>query len=76
MTLGGASAQRVDAAGQAMGACNADPACLRDGKARLARMEAYDRAKAALDAETRQLAEAEVGLYEADRAVTTACGAP
>jgi len=76
MTLGQATSARLEETGQAMMACNADPVCLRDGKARMASVEAYDRAKAAHEGETRRLAEAEVGLYEADKRVAAACGAP
>ncbi len=76
MTLGAATSARLEAAGQAMMACNADTACLGNGKERVARIDAYDRAKAAHEGETRRLAEAEVGLFEADRRVAAACGAP
>lgn len=76
LSIGAETSARLEAAGQAMIACDSDPACVRDGKARLARIEAYDRAKAAHEAERTRLAEAEVGLYDADRAVTAACGTP
>ncbi|MFN7145220.1 MAG: hypothetical protein ACK4YP_15710 [Myxococcota bacterium] len=76
LSLGAETSARLEAAGQAMIACDADPACVRDGKARLARIEAYDRAKAAHEAERTRLAREEVGLYDADRAVLAACGAP
>lgn len=76
LTLGGDSSVRVEATGAAMAACNRDPDCLRDVKTRLAKVDAYDRAKATLAAETARLAAAEVGLYDADQRVVAACGAP
>lgn len=76
MTVGGESGRRVEQTGQAMGACNQDPACLRDTKARTARIAAYDAAKAAYDADVRRLSEAEAGLYGADQAVAAVCGEP
>ena len=76
LTVGGESGRRVEQAGQAMGACNNDPACLRDSKARTARIAAYDAAKAAYDADVRRLTEAEAGLYTRDQAVAAACGEP
>ena len=74
MTVGAETAQRLESAGQAMQQCTTDMGCMRDAKVRTAKIEAYDRAKAAHDAELARLATAELGLYEADRAIRAACG--
>lgn len=74
LTIGAETGQRVEQAAAAMKACTEDMACMRDPKARIAKMEAYDRAKAAHDGETQRLATAELGLFEADKAVRAACG--
>lgn len=76
LTLGGEASLQMEATGAEMIACNRDPSCLGDVKARIAKAEAYDRAKVWLQSETARLAQAEVGLYEADRRVIAACGAP
>jgi hypothetical protein len=74
MTVGAETSQRLESAGQAMQQCTTDMGCMRDAKVRTAKIEAYDRAKAAHDAELARLATAELGLYEADRAIRAACG--
>jgi hypothetical protein len=76
LSLGAETSARLDAANRALLACNADPACIGDGRARVARAEAYAAAKAAHAAESTRLAEAEVGIFHADQAVAAACGAP
>ncbi|MDP2308747.1 MAG: hypothetical protein Q8P18_22185 [Pseudomonadota bacterium] len=76
LTVGGDSTARLEAAGAAMMACNREPDCVRDMQARAAKVDAFDRARQAQAAETTRLAQAEVGLYEADNRVVLACGAP
>ncbi len=75
-SAGGTTSQQVESTGAAMTACNADMNCLKDTKLRLARIDAYDRAQAALEADQGRLAHAELGIFEADRRVTASCRAP
>jgi hypothetical protein len=75
LTLGVEPARRFDAATAAQQACLSDPECAQDGKRLVERFEAVKAAEEALGAEQRRLAEEELGLYRADRAVQAACGA-
>jgi hypothetical protein len=75
-TAGAAQTRDLDAANAALAACNADPACARDGATRVKRIDAVAAAQRALDTATGALKQAEIDLFHANEAVTAACGAP